>query len=224
MSMEKRVLAPEILDSLPHDHPDALESRGDIRFLNSVMGSFFWLRNRLEEHVCNSDRIVELGAGDGGLVRYVGEEFPLIAARWTGLDFAPAPKNLPAQTSWVKGDFFSEDAAGEALQNATVIVANLILHHFTDAQLQELATRFKSARLLIISEPARYIQHYWKGKLLNAIFGFNYVTMYDMLLSLRAGFQKGELQKTLGLNVNEWDVYESHTFTGACRLVAVRKV
>lgn len=222
--MEQRFLAPEILDSLPHDHPDALASRSDIRFLNSMMGSFFWLRRQLAEHVLESDQIVELGAGDGGLVRYVGNKFPFIAARWTGLDFAPEPTNLPAQTSWVQGDFFSEDAAGEALQNANVVVANLILHHFTDAQLKELATRFKSARLLIISEPARYIQHYWKGKLLNAIFGFNYVTMYDMLLSLRAGFQKGELPKTLGLNVDEWDVDESHTFTGACRLVAVRKV
>ncbi len=221
--MRQRVLEPELLDSLPHDHSDALASRGDIRFLNGVMGNFRWLRRQLAEHATAQDQIVELGAGDGGLVRHVAEKYPTIAARWTGLDFAPAPVDLPESTRWVQGDFFADSAAGAALKSADIVVANLILHHFTDDQLAVLATRLPHARLLLISEPARHVQHYWKGRLLDAIFGFNYVTMYDMLLSIRAGFRVGELPTVLGLNADGWEVQESSTFMSACRMVAVRR-
>jgi len=221
--MRERVLEPEKLDFLAHDDPDALQSRGDIRFLNSIMGSFRWVRNQLAKQVKPEDRIVELGAGDGGLLSYVAEKHPEMAQQWTGLDLAPRPPGLPKGAQWVQGDFFSATAAGEALNEATVVVANLILHHFTDEDLGKLAGQFKKARVLVINEPARYVQHYWKGRLLDAIFEFNHVTMYDMLLSIRAGFRKGELRQVLSLSGEEWECWESSTFTSACRLVAGRK-
>ena len=220
----KRIVEPEILDSLPHTHPDALESRGDIRFLNSLMGSFAWVRQQLSRHADPGERIAELGAGDAGLIRYIAGRHPALANQWTGLDLAPPPPDgLPAGARWVQGDFFAQQEAGRVLQQSQVIVANLILHHFQDDQLVALSRQFKSARVLIISEPARHTIHHWKGRLVDAILGFNYVTMYDMGCSIRAGFRTGELPGLLGLDPTAWDIWESHSFFGACRLLAVRR-
>jgi SAM-dependent methyltransferase len=221
--LKHRVLEPELLDSLPHDHPDALASRDDIHFLNGIMGNFRWIKLRLKEQVRPEDRIVELGAGDGGLTRYVTETDPDFAKQWTGLDFAPRPRALPLGVGWVQGDFFQDQAAQSALENGTVIVANLILHHFTDEQLRRLAASWKNAQVLVVSEPARYRRHHWKGRLLNAILGFNHVTLYDMGISIRAGFRVGELPSLMGLEAKNWDWKEQHSSLGANQLVAWRR-
>ncbi|WP_038166863.1 class I SAM-dependent methyltransferase [Verrucomicrobium sp. BvORR106] len=222
--MRSRLVEPEILDSLPHDHPDALVSRGDIRFLNTIMGSFRWIRKELGQNARPGEKAVELGAGDGGLVRYVAQSHPELAKRWAGLDFAPAPPpgHLPEGTGWLQGDFLAEGPAADALRGADVVVANLILHHFQDDQLALLGRRLHRARLLVISEPARHPSHLWKGRLLNAILGFNYVTMFDMARSIQAGFRVGELPKLLRLDEKIWTVRESMSQLGAYRLVAER--
>lgn len=221
--MKHRVLEPELLDSLPHDHPDAIASRSDIRFLNAAMGSFAWMRRQLAHLARPDDRIVELGAGDGALIHYLLERAPSLAAQWTGLDLAPPPADLPAGVRWVQGDFLTSPDAAAALESATLIVANLILHHFTDDQLAALAARFRSARTILISEPCRHVQHHWKARLLDALLGFNPVTTFDISASIRAGFRRGELPRVFGLDPAEWEVSETGSFFSACRMVAVRR-
>jgi hypothetical protein len=221
--MRHRVLEQEILDTLPHDDPDALASRLDIEFINGVMGSFRWMRKQLLEYAPESARIVELGAGDGSLIHHISRESPEMAARWTGLDLVPRPDGLPLGVQWVQGDFFQSEAATQALKQADVIVANLILHHFTDDQLRRLAPLLQQARLLLVSEPARHWHHYQKGRLLNLLCEFNHVTMYDMNLSIRAGFRTGELPRVLLLDSGTWDISENHSFFGSCRMRAIRK-
>lgn len=221
--MRARLVEPEILDSLPHDHPDALISRGDIRFLNTIMGSFRWIRRELEKNTKPGEKAVELGAGDGELVRYMAQSHPDLAGRWTGLDLAPPPLDgLPDGAGWLQGDFLAEGPAADALRGADIVVANLILHHFQDDQLALLGRRLHRARVLVISEPARHPIHLWKGRLVNAVLGFNYVTMFDMARSIQAGFRVGELSKLLHLDERVWTVRESMSQLGAYRLVAER--
>jgi hypothetical protein len=221
--MQHRVLEQELLDTLPHDDPDALASRQDIEFLNGIMGSFRWLRRQLLEHAPESAHVVELGAGDGSLIHHIAQKSPELVARWTGLDLAPRPDGLPLGVQWVQGDFFQSEAAMHALEQADVIVANLILHHFTDDQLRRLAPRLRHARLILVSEPARHWHHYQKGRLLNLICEFNHVTMYDIKLSIQAGFRTGELPRVLMLDPEMWDISESASFFGSCRMRAIRK-
>lgn len=223
--MRARLVEPEILDSLPHDHPDALASRGDIRFLNTVMGNFRWIRKELGQNARPAEKVVELGAGDGSLVRYVARTHAALAKGWTGLDFAPSPGPalLPVGAGWLQGDFLADGAAADAVRGADIVVANLILHHFQDDQLALLGRRLHRARLLLISEPARHPSHLWKGRLLNAVLSFNHVTMFDMARSIQAGFKVGELPRLLRLDEKVWTVQESTSQLGAYRLVAVRR-
>ncbi|WP_156345079.1 hypothetical protein [Verrucomicrobium spinosum] len=116
----------------------------------------------------------------------------------------------------------AEGPAANALREADIVVANLILHHFQDDQLAILGRRLHRARLLIVSEPARHSIHLWKGRLLNAVLGFNHVTMFDMARSIQAGFRVGELPKLLHLDQTIWTVRESTSQLGAYRLVAER--
>jgi hypothetical protein len=222
--MRKRLVEPEILDSLPHDHPDALASRGDIRFLNAIMGSFRWIQKELTRNAAPGEPIAELGAGDASLLYSIAQSRPALARCWTGLDLAPPPSiGLPPGARWVQGDFFAAGPATDALADSRIVVANLILHHFQDDQLADLGHRMKHARLLVISEPARHPIHLWKGRLVDAVLGFNYVTMYDMACSIRAGFRTGELPRLLQLDPGHWHFRESNTQFGACRLVAIKK-
>ncbi len=51
----------------------------------------------------------------------------------------------------------------------------------------------------------------------------NRVTRYDMLVSIRAGFRRGELPALLGLERAEWELEERCTLRGAYRLSARRR-
>ncbi|RBP45731.1 hypothetical protein DES53_102113 [Roseimicrobium gellanilyticum] len=222
-NLQHRVLKQEMLDTLPHDHPDALASRQDIEVINRIMGTFGWFHRQLQEHAPTHGRIVELGAGDGSLIHHIAQKSPALAARWTGLDLAPRPEHLPLGVQWVQGDFLHSEAATKALAEAEVVVTNLILHHFTDEQLRKLAPRLHKARIILASEPARHRRHYLEGQVLNLIGEFNHVTMYDMKLSIEAGFRVGELPRVLMLDRDLWKMEESHSLFGACRMIALRK-
>lgn len=210
----KRIVEPEILDSLPSDDPAAVESRRDLRLINWFMGNTRWLKRTLEKELRSEDRLVELGAGGGELGR---------ALQWRGnftaLDFAPRPANWPEPFQWVSGDFFVE---GErALKSATVVTAGLVLHHFENDGLRKLGAFVSEARLLVVCEPARRKRHILQGFLLRLL-GINWVTRHDLPVSVRAGFLKGELPNFLGLDTRKWTWKEEMTIFGAYRLVARR--
>lgn len=222
-NMQHRVLEQELLDTLPPDDPDALASRQDIEVINRIMGTFAWFQRQLQEYAPTHGRIVELGAGDGTLIHHIAQKSPALAARWTGLDLAPRPDHLPLGVQWVQGDFLQSGAAASALEDAEVVVANLILHHFTEDQLRRLAPRLQKARLILVNEPARHWHHYLEARVIDLVCEFNHVTQYDMKCSIQAGFRPGELPRALMLDQEQWNIEERHTLFGACRMIAVRK-
>ncbi len=63
----QRILQAELLDSLPHDHPDALHNRRDLRVINRVMGNYRWFARTLPALLRPGEAALEVGAGDGTL-------------------------------------------------------------------------------------------------------------------------------------------------------------
>jgi hypothetical protein len=104
-----------------------------------------------------------------------------------------------------------------------VVVANLVLHHFTDEQLVRIGERLPdAARLLVFNEPARRRRHIWQTFLL-PLTGAHAVTRHDAPVSVCAGFAADELAGVLGLDAKRW-LWETHlTLWGAYRLVARRR-
>ena len=63
----QRSLEPEILDTLPPDHPDALHNRRDLALTNRILGTHEWMLQTVPGLVRPGERVLEVGAGIGEL-------------------------------------------------------------------------------------------------------------------------------------------------------------
>ncbi len=211
--MKKRAVQPELLDGMAGDDPYAVRSRSDLVMINFLMGNLRWIRRAVACALADGDLPVwEIGAGDGGLVMQLAED----GAAVTGVDLQPRPEEIGESASWRESDVF--DVLKEGISG--VVVANLFLHHFQDRELAEMGRMLDEVEVICVSEP-------WRSRLglLEGYFLYpfvNSVTRHDMMISIRAGFRRGELPGLLGLG-DEWELREECTKMGAYRMLAWRK-
>lgn len=211
-----RTLQPELLDSLPPDHPDAQHSRRDLRVINRLMGNHRWFARTLPSLLRPHETALELGAGTGELSAQ-------LLARGTkvdGLDLVPRPTPWPSASAWHVADL--RTFAG--YDRYAAILANLILHHLSSDELSALgATLRRTARVIVASEPARRTRFQRIFALVSPLLRANHVTRHDAHVSIAAGFRDDELPRALGLAPPRWDCRCFTTGLGAYRLVAVRR-
>lgn len=211
-----RRLEPELLDSLPPDHPDAVHSRRDLLLVNRVMGNAQWFEKTLARHIRPGERVIELGSGTGELSARLRTVAPLV----DGIDRVPAPSAWHASARWHQADI--QTFTGWPAYS--VIIGNLILHHFDDASLRKLGNAFGThARLLLFSEPTRKRLNQLMWNVTAPLCGANHVTRHDGRVSIAAGFRDDELPRALGLDPRAWRWTISRTWVGAYRLVAERR-
>ena len=211
-----RTLQPELLDSLPPDHSDALHSRRDLRWINWIMGNHRWFTRTLPRYVHSGERVLELGAGTGELGQRLGTHRVCV----DGLDFAPRPASWPAAQAWHVSDlrYFN------AYDRYPAVLANLILHHLTDRELANLGdTLAGSARIIVACEPHRSRRSQRLFALVGPLFGANQVTRHDAQVSIAAGFRGDELPRALGLRSSAWHCECTTTTLGAYRMLALRR-
>jgi hypothetical protein len=142
------------------------------------------------------------------------------SAVWGGVNavLLDRQKNVTAQTlasfaplGWqaeaVTADVFDWLPAAVGMD---VVVANLFLHHFEDAQLVGLFRAIAGrARLFVAIEPRRSPWPSFCCRLLWAI-GCNAVTRHDAAVSVRAGFSGSELSALWPVD-NDWQLTERRT-------------
>lgn len=212
----RRIVQPEILDSLPEDHPDARKSRRDLRRINLIMGNHRWLARSVSTLVRPGERVLELGAGTGEL----GRRLALRGVEVDGLDLAGRPDGWPRDRAWHTADIHGFGGYGQY----PVVIANLILHHFNDSALFRLGeTLGRTARVIVASEPSRSRLSLALVAGLFPLFGANRVTRHDAPASIAAGFQGDELPRALGLSARMWDVKCHASALGAFRMIALRR-
>ncbi len=224
-----RIVQPELLDVLPVNDPKAIRSRQDLRRLNAFMGHIRMLAQRLEPFAGQSRplRIVELGAGDGSCLLRVAQRLARrtpaspIDATLVDLQNLLRPeterefRNLNWQVRAVAADVF--DFLKLETARADIILANLFLHHFTDAQLKELLNLCSQRTTFFLAlETRRARMPLVAGWLVGAI-GCNAVTRHDAVVSVEAGFAENELSR-LWPRAQHWQLEEhsaglfSHAF------------
>jgi hypothetical protein len=103
-----------------------------------------------------------------------------------------------------------------------VTIANLVLHHFTDAQLTLLFSELaEKTRAFVAAEPRRSRWPLICSRLLGVI-GCNAITRHDAPVSVRAGFNGRELS-ALWPRSNEWELTERRAGLFSHLFVARRK-
>src|SRR5581483_8821352 len=180
----QRILEPELLDSLPPDHPDALHNRRDLRLTNRIAGTHRWFGRVLPPLLLPGDRALELGAGTGEL----GCALARRGLRVDGLDLWPRPADWPAGARWHRADLRSFDGYGDY----AVVMGNLILHQFSEAELAGLGAAVRGARAIVACEPARTRVSQVLFRVLGPLLGANRVTLHDARVSIAAGFRGDE--------------------------------
>jgi hypothetical protein len=202
--MVNRIVLPELLDELPPADAGARRSRRDLRRLNVLMGHARIMARALREHRpgAQSQRVVELGAGDGHFLLSVARR---LDGAWAGTQ-AILVDRLRVAHGEVGGQFeragwrarVEQAEAGEWLRRAErmkgqTVISNLFFHQFRAEPLAELLRlAAKSADLVVAVEPRRAWLPGLCGRLLWVI-GCNGVTRHDARISIRAGFAGQEL-------------------------------
>ena len=190
----RRVVGPEILDTLPPDHPDAVANRRDLRLINALQGNPRWIARTLAPRLRPGDHILEAGAGDGTLGRELWRRLPILRrCRYTGLDRqCGRPAGWPGGWDWIRADLLDHPL----VPAPRVVVINFLLHQFPDGQLVDLSRRLQAAAFWVVCEPHRR-RHALLGLGLLRLLGLHPVSWQDGRTSILAGFRGRELPALL---------------------------
>jgi hypothetical protein len=211
-----RACEPELLDSLPHDHPDAVHNRRDLRLINRIMRNRAWFERALPQVLRAGERVLELGAGMGEMAIALNRRgIPV-----DGLDLWPRPAAWTAGRDWHVADLKTFGGYGAY----PAVIGNLIFHQFNGAELADLGARIRrNARVVLACEPERRRVFQAVMAAVAPLLGANHVTLHDARVSIAAGFQGDELPLSLGMTHAEWDFSCTSTGLGASRMVAIRR-
>ena len=214
----ERCVRPELLDELPPQDLRAVQSRKDLERVNAWMGHCGVLARALRS-TCDRGtgrRLVELGAGDGRFLLRVARR---LSVGWEGTS-ALLLDRLKIVSEGTRQGFEAlgwrtENLEAEALDWLArlgapaydVMLANLVLHHFREAQLAALlGAAARQARVFIAVEPRRSARSLLFSRSLWLI-GCNQVTRHDAPVSVRAGFAGCELSRLWPAG-QDWELQE----------------
>ena len=186
----KRLILPELLDSLPPE--EARASLQDLVRINRRWGGHSTLRHLLQETVPEGQpfSVLDVGAASGDMGVCIRESYP--AAKVTSLDYVESHLAQSAAPK-VAGDAFHLPFRPGSFD---YVFCSLFLHHFENSDVVRLLRGFgevaRKAVLVIDLErnPIPYYFIAWSRPLL----GWDPVTVHDGAISVEAAFHRKELE------------------------------
>lgn len=217
----KRIVEPEWIDQLDPESPEARRTRQELRRMNALMRNFDWFRRRLAHRPSPAGPGLEVGAGDGNLGAYLfADPQTRRNLKLVGIDRVGRPAVWPSEWRWEQHDILRF----EGWKEFPILLANMVLHHFSDEELAWIGSRIReSCQLLLALETARRPIHLAQVRVLRTLGILGPVGYHDASTSIRAGFAGEELPRLLGLPSSEWRWRIRSTFFGAYQFVAERR-
>ncbi len=190
----KRLILPELLDTLPPDQARA--SLQDLVRINRRWGGHSTLRHLLHDVVQKTVpdgqpfSVLDVGAASGDMGACIGKWYP--EAKVTSLDYVESHLGSSPEQR-VAGDAFRLPFQPGSFD---YVFCSLFLHHFEDMDVVRLLRGFgevaRKAVLVIDLErnPVPYYFIAWSRPLL----GWDPVTVHDGAISVEAAFHRKELE------------------------------
>ena len=210
-----RIVEPELLDVLPVDDPRAVGSR-DLRRMNRLMGHARFMASSLECMLPANKawNLAEIGAGDGTFAAAILRRLQpgrrprsvtlVDRASVVECETQNTISEVTRKFTTLRADVFDWLKSTPA---ATVIVANLFLHHFDEKDLKRLLELVaQRCSTFIACEPGRSQLNLAASRMIG-VFGCNVVTQHDAVVSVRAGFTGMELS-CMWPATNSWTLEE----------------
>ena len=211
----KRSDEAEWMDDLSLSEAELHLALGDIALVNKVLGghaiSLRGLKPLLHHRRGKPVRVVDAGCGNGEFLRYLSRycRRHQIKAELIGWD-----RNLSSLESGRAMSVGMEEIRFEQkdlLSNpplpggGPIVVCNLFLHHFTDAQIVAMLDHWLKGgcTAIVVNELHRNRMAYYLFRLFGAIFMKSRIARHDGQVSIQRGFLKRELQgfsRKLGLD------------------------
>ncbi len=208
MNFKKRIDREEIMDHTTIELEPLAAAYRDINRSNELLGGYSATFKTLRKLIATARssgpvRILDMGCGDGGMLRYLAERFRKlnITVEFLGLDLNSdalvlARENSREYQEITFGCANILEYHGEALRYDYVL-CTLTLHHFSDHDIPRVISVCQSCcdRAVIINDLHRSKTAYYLFKIFSAIFIRSAIAINDGLISIRRAFRKRELQE-----------------------------
>ena len=206
MDFTRRSKVEEHMDNPNLDKESYKKAYRDINQCNTLLGgttiTLKAIRKLIKRHPKKSYTILDMGCGDGHMLRTVAkyfenEDFNL---ELVGVDLRDDVIAIATESSlgfqnitFVKADIMDL----KEVQNCDILLCTLTMHHFEDEQIEKFAMRFGELAGLgvIINDLQRSKLAYFLFKILSFFFIKTQIAKEDGLISISKSFRKGELQK-----------------------------
>lgn len=206
MDFSLRNTALEIMDH-PNVEAQVYErAYRDINRCNKLLGGYGItlnaLRNVFQNNPKKSYTILDMGSGDGEMLRKIADEFKNedFTLVLTGVDLRDEVIELARQKSghYSNISFIKQDILTlEKGFSCDVVLCTLTMHHFTDEEINTFAKKFIeiSNLAVIVNDLERSPWAYWLFNLFSFVFIQTKIARLDGLTSITKGFKKNDLER-----------------------------
>jgi SAM-dependent methyltransferase len=191
----RRVLKPEILDTLPPD--EARASLADLTRINRNWGGHGTLRKLLAQAIGGAETfsLLDVGAASGDMGQQIREWRP--GARVTSLD------RIESHLAAARGPRVCGDAFALPFREKSFdyVFCSLFLHHFSNDEIVRLLRGFAALarRAVLVIDLLRHPLAYYFLPWTRPLFNWNWVTVNDGPISVEAAFRPRELEHLASL-------------------------
>lgn len=203
--LTQRSTSPELMDDFQEGVDRLRVVFADINRVNRVLGgnriTIRAVEQLIEDHPQESYTIVDMGCGDGTMLREVAKhcERKGVQARLIGIDLNEEALQLALEASkeYPQIVYRHEDILKLETEHfpCDILINTLCMHHFTDAQLTVFLKKFIALGKIgiVINDLHRSRWAYYLFKLFSSIFIKTKVAKIDGLISISKGFVKSDL-------------------------------
>lgn len=209
IDFSRRSSDDELMDDLDCNGEVVEQTLRELEFINTWLGGNKVTLNGLNKLIPHNEkttlRIIDLGCGDGEMLRRVGEKIgkkPLMTELF-GVDANPNIIEVARSKSLdgAKIDYRAENILDPkfSVKDQDIVICTLFLHHFDSNTLASLLAKWhKESKVgIVINDLHRHPLAFYSIRLLTAWFSRSPMVQYDAPLSVLRGFTKGEWEEIL---------------------------